>query len=136
MYLKTFLFLLLSLWIPFAAAEGEDGEAQEEYVGYVELKPFVANYGETTELHFVKCEITIQAGSSETEQALGDHLDAIRNDILYLLMAQSEESMSSVSAQKILAKKAILLVKQRLADEVSDEASDVTDLFFVSFVAQ
>jgi flagellar FliL protein len=137
MYLRACLFLLLSLWIPVAAAEGENDEAKEEYVGYVELKPFVANYGESTELHFVKCEITIQAGSIETEQALGDHLSAIRNDILYLLMAQSEESMSSVSAQKILAKKAILLVKQRLADEEdSEEAAKVTDLFFVSFVAQ
>ena len=137
MYLKACLFLLLSLWIPVAAAEGENDEVQEEYVGYVELKPFVANYGQSTELHFVKCEITIQAGSIETEQALGDHLSAIRNDILYLLMAQSEESMSSVSAQKILAKKAILLVKQRLADEEdSEEAAKVTDLFFVSFVAQ
>jgi len=137
MYLRACLFLLLSLWIPVAAAEGENDETKEEYVGYVELKPFVANYGESTELHFVKCEITIQAGSIETEQALGDHLSAIRNDILYLLMAQSEESMSSVSAQKILAKKAILLVKQRLADEEdSEEAAKVTDLFFVSFVAQ
>jgi len=134
MYWKAVLICLLSLWVPFAAAEGE--EAQEEYVGYIELKSFVANFGESTELHFVKCEITIQAGSAETEQALGDHRDAIRNDILYLLMAQSQESMSSVSAQKILAQKAILLVKQRLADEVGEEATNVTDLFFVSFVAQ
>ena len=104
MYWKAVLICLLSLWVPFAAAEGE--EAQEEYVGYIELKSFVANFGESTELHFVKCEITIQAGSAETEQALGDHRDAIRNDILYLLMAQSQESMSSVSAQKILAQKA------------------------------
>jgi len=134
MYWKAVLICLLSLWVPFAAAEGE--EAQEEYVGYIELKSFVANFGESTELHFVKCEITIQAGSAETEQALGDHRDAIRNDILYLLMAQSQESMSSVSAQKILAQKAILLVKQRLADEAGEEATNVTDLFFVSFVAQ
>ncbi|EPJ43709.1 MAG: hypothetical protein OFPII_39990 [Osedax symbiont Rs1] len=134
MWLKSVLILLLSCWIPLLMAEGE--EEVEDYVGYVELKPFVANFGGTTELHFVKCEITIQAGSLATEQALGDHIDAIRNDILFLLMAQSEESMSSISAQKILAKKAILLVKQRLVEEVGEEAGDVDDLFFVSFVAQ
>ncbi len=134
MWLKSFLILLLSCWIPLLMAEGE--EEVEDYVGYVELKPFVANFGATTALHFVKCEITIQAGSVATEQALGDHIDAIRNDILFLLMAQSEESMSSISAQKILAKKAILLVKQRLVEEVGEEAGDVDDLFFVSFVAQ
>ena len=133
MLLKAVAVLLLSMWIPFAVAdEGDD----EEYVGYVELKPFVANFGETSQLHFVKFEITIQAGSSATEQAIGNHIAAIRNDILFLLMSQSEENMSSVSAQKILAKKAILLVKQRLADEGDEETTQVTDLFFVSFVAQ
>ena len=41
-------------------------------------------------------------------------------------------------AQKALSKKAILLVKQRLAEEEDDPeiADAVTDLFFVSFVAQ
>ena len=141
MFFKVVLVFLLSLWIPFAIAAGD--ESEEEYVGYVELKSFVANYGETSELHFVKCEITIQAGSSATEVAIVEHLAGIRNDILFLLMAQSEESMNSVSAQKILEKKAILLVKQRLADEVegiegvdAEDAIKVTDLFFVSFVAQ
>ena len=129
MLVRSFLVLLLSLWIPFAAASDD-----EEYVGYVELKPFVANFGQSTQLHFVKCEITIQSGSAETQLALEDHIYAIRNDILFLLMAQSEESMSSVAAQKILAKKAILLVKQRLLEEEGEEM--VTDLFFVSFVAQ
>ncbi len=135
MLLRSFLIFLLSVWLPFAMAEGEE---IEEYVGYVELKPFVANFGETSELNFVKCEITIQVGVSATELAIVQHKAAIRNDILFLLMAQSEESMGSVSAQKILAKKAILLVKQRLADEIDDEeiAAGVTDLFFVSFVAQ
>jgi len=130
MLVRSFLVLLLSLWIPFAVASGDD----EDYVGYVELKPFVANFGESTQLHFVKCEITIQSGSEATQLALEDHIYAIRNDILFLLMAQSEESMSSVAAQKILAKKAILLVKQRLLEEEGEEM--VTDLFFVSFVAQ
>lgn len=135
MLFKALAVILLSIWIPFSMA-AEETDDDKEYVGYVELKPFVANFGETSRLHFVKCEITIQAGSSATEQAIGDHIAGIRNDILFLLMSQSEESMSSVSAQKILAKKAILLVKQRLADEVDEESSKVTDLFFVSFVAQ
>ena len=130
MLVRSFLVLFLSLWIPFAAASADD----DDFVGYVELKPFVANFGESTQLHFVKCEITIQAGSAATQTAIEDHIFAIRNDILFLLMAQSEESMNSVAAQKILAKKAILLVKQRLLEEEGEEM--VTDLFFVSFVAQ
>lgn len=132
MFIRFFTVILLSFWIPFAIAADEDMD--EDYVGYVELKPFVANFGETSELHFVKCEITIQVGSSAVEQAVQLHKASIRNDILFLLMAQTVESMNSVTAQKVLAKKAINLVRQILIEEEGEEK--VTDLFFVSFVAQ
>jgi flagellar FliL protein len=128
------LLLLLSLWTAFSFAADEE---VEDYVGYIELKPFVANFGGTAELHFIKCEITIQVGSNATELAVDLHKDAIRNDILFLLMSQSVESMTEPFVQKVLAKKATLLVKQRLADEEGEEEEMVlNDLFFVSFVAQ
>ncbi len=133
-WLKSIYLLLLSFSISIAHAADE--EAESDYVGYVELKPFVANFGDTSELHFVKCEVTIQVGSTATEQAVRDHIAGVRNDILFLLMEQSEESMVSATAQKVLAKKAIMLVKQRLIEEVGEEAVEVDDLFFVSFVAQ
>jgi flagellar FliL protein len=133
-WLKSIYLLLLSFSISMAHAADE--EAESDYVGYVELKPFVANFGDTSELHFVKCEVTIQVGSVATEQAVRDHIAGVRNDILFLLMEQSEESMVSATAQKVLAKKAIMLVKQRLIEEEGEEAVDVDDLFFVSFVAQ
>ncbi|MEM5528200.1 flagellar basal body-associated FliL family protein [Gammaproteobacteria bacterium AS21] len=132
---RSVLFLLFSLFT-FNALAAEEVDSAEEYIAYVELKPFTANFGESTELHFVKCEITIQAGSSATEIALGEHLPSIRNDLLFLLMAQNVDTMNTVAAQKNLAKSALLVVKQRLIDEVGEEAADVTDLFFVSFVAQ
>ncbi|MEH6444507.1 MAG: flagellar basal body-associated FliL family protein [Oceanospirillaceae bacterium] len=132
--LKAFCILLLSMWVPFAVAADEEVDAN--YTGYVELKPFVANFGGTSELHFVKCEITIQVGSVATEQAVSSHIAGIRNDILFLLMAQSEESMSTVTAQKVLAKKAIMLVKQRLIEEEGEDVIDIDNLFFVSFIAQ
>lgn len=132
-WLKSIYILLLSLCASFAYAEGE---ADENYVGYVELKPFVANFGDTSDLHFVKCEVTIQVGSTTTEQAVRDHIAGVRNDILFLLMEQSVESMTSATAQKVLAKKAVMLVKQRLIEEEGEEAIEVDDLFFVSFVAQ
>ena len=111
-------------------------DKKEEYVAYIELKAFTANFGNSQELHFVKCEITIQVGSLETELLIENHKDAIRNDILFLLMGQSVESMMEPTAQKILSKKAILLIKQRLVDEEGDVDILISDLFFVSFVAQ
>ncbi|MFT5706396.1 MAG: flagellar FliL protein [Oceanospirillaceae bacterium] len=132
-FLKAFFILLMSTWASFVVAADED---DSNYTGYVELKAFVANYGGTEELHFVKCEITIQVGSVATEQAVNNHISGIRNDILFLLMAQSQQSMGSVTAQNVLAKKAIMLVKQRLIEEEGEDVIDIDDLFFVSFVAQ
>ncbi len=134
-WLKSIYFILLSFSLSMAHA-ADEAEGEDDYVGYVELKPFVANFGDTSELHFVKCEVTIQVGSSATEQAVRDHMAGVRNDILFLLMEQSEESMVSATAQKVLAKKAIMLVKQRLIEEEGDGAIEIDDLFFVSFVAQ
>lgn len=131
---KSILLMMLSAFMSFAYAADE--ETEEDYVGYIELKSFVANFGGTSELHFVKCEVTIQVGSVATEQAVEEHKAGIRNDILFLLMEQSVETMTSATAQKILAKKAIMLVKQRLIEEEGEEAVEVDDLFFVSFVAQ
>ncbi|MGB1237315.1 MAG: flagellar basal body-associated FliL family protein [Pseudomonadales bacterium] len=130
MFLRALALFLLSFTLSFnAVAEGE-----EPYIAYVELKPFTANFGDSSELHYVKCEITIQAGSPETEQAVLAHRASIRNDILFLLMAQSEEEIGSVNAQSILSKKALNLVQQILIEETGEQ--NVTDLFFVSFVAQ
>ena len=137
MLLRTCLIFLFSMCFSFTVtAAEEEGEPEEEFIAYVELKTFTANYGETTELHYVKCEITIQAGSAETEIAINEHLPSIRNDIIFLLMAQTQETMNTPTTQTSLARQATLIVQQRLIDEVGEEASKVTDLFFVSFVAQ
>ncbi len=133
MKFRALVLLLISLWIPSTMAAIDK---KEEYVAYIELKAFTANFGNSQELHFVKCEITIQVGSLETELLIENHKDAIRNDILFLLMGQSVESMMEPIAQKILSKKAILLIKQRLVDEEGDVDILISDLFFVSFVAQ
>lgn len=130
MLIRALTIFFFSLCVSFAAV----AEDEEAYIGYVELKPFTANFGDSSELHYVKCEITIQAGSSASEQAILAHRASIRNDILFLLMAQSEEEIGSVNVQKILSKKALNLVQQILIEETGEQ--NVTDLFFVSFVAQ
>lgn len=136
MLLRSLAALLMCLWLPLAwAADEEETEGeQEEHVSYVELKPFVANYGDGTKLRFVKCEITIQVGSEATHLAVNQHIASIRNDILFLLMAQTEESMKTVAAQETLAKNALQLVRQLIVEEEGEAM--VSDLFFVSFVAQ
>jgi len=114
------------------AAEGET--ASGDYVNYIELKPFLTNFGEAGKTRFVKCEITIQVASPEAHHAVNFHMPHIRNDVVFLLSDQTEEQMTSVEAQSILAKKALKLVQNILVQEEGE--AFVSDLFFTSFITQ
>ncbi|MCP8688986.1 flagellar basal body-associated FliL family protein [Marinobacterium sedimentorum] len=132
--LRRLLFgLMLGLMLqPVWAAEDESGASG--YVGYIELKPFVANFGGAGPLRFIKCEITLQVGSEDGHHAVNYHLPSIRNDIVFLLSAQDEAALSSVEAQAALAKEALAQVQTMLREE--EGAPLVTDLFFTSLVIQ
>jgi flagellar FliL protein len=132
--LRRLLFgVMLGLMLqPVWAAEDESDASG--YVGYIELKPFVANFGGAGPLRFIKCEITLQVGSEDGHHAVNYHLPSIRNDIVFLLSAQDETALSSVEAQAALAKEALAQVQAMLREE--EGAPLVTELFFTSLVIQ
>ena len=120
--------LLQPVWAAEEAAESSG------YVGYIELKPFIANFGGAGPLRFVKCEVTLQVSSEDAHYAVNHHLPSIRNDILFLLSGQTEASLSSVEAQTALAKEALAKVQAILVEEEGE--AFVNDLFFTSLVIQ
>jgi flagellar FliL protein len=129
--------LLLGLMLGFLLQPAWAADEQSEssgYVGYIELKPFVANFGGQGPLRFVKCEITLQVDSEGGHHAVNYHLPSIRNDIVFLLSAQDEAELSSVEAQAALAKEALAQVQAMLQAEEGEPF--VTDLFFTSLVMQ
>lgn len=129
--LMAILLLVTFAQLSWAAADGADGE---EYINYIELKPFVANFGTGAKLRFVKCEITIQVSSEAAHHAVNMHMPHIRNDIVFLLSGQSVESMKTIEAQRTLAQQAL---KQTQALLIQEEGQAyVSDLFFTSFVMQ
>lgn len=125
------LMLGLLLQPAWAAATESDGSG---YVGYIELKPFVANFGGEGPLRFVKCEITLQVGSEDAHHAVNYHLPSIRNDIVFLLSAQEEGALASAEAQAALAREALVQLQALLQEEEGEPF--VTDLFFTSLVIQ
>ncbi|MBY4675510.1 flagellar basal body-associated FliL family protein [Marinobacterium arenosum] len=131
---KLLLVWLLAILTPLAWSAEEGAPAQEEYVNYIELKPFVANFGTGPKTRFVKCEITIQVSSEAAHHAVNHHMPHIRNDIVFLLSSQSEESMKTIEAQQTLARQALKLVQNILVEEEGE--AFVSDLFFTSFVMQ
>lgn len=129
---KLMAVLLLSAFAHLSwAADGAEGE---EYINYIELKPFVANFGTGAKLRFVKCEITIQVASEDAHHAVNRHMPHIRNDIVFLLSGQSEESMKTIEAQRTLAQQALKQTQNLLIKEEGE--AFVKDLFFTSFVMQ
>ena len=128
------LLCLLMLFVTPVWAEDEEGAAVEDYVGYVELKPFIVNFGGPSKTRFLKCEISISVGSEATQFAINHHMPQIRNDLVFLLSAQTEEKVSSVQAQSELAQSGLKIVQDILVEEVGEAM--VNDLFFTSFVVQ
>lgn len=129
--LMVFLGALLQpVW---AADEPVEG-AEDDYVNYIELKPFVSNFVSPGKLRFLKCEITIQVTSPAAHHAVNYHKPEVRHEILMLLSSKEEEQLKTVDAQHLLAQEALQKVQQVLLAEEGE--AFVADLFFTSFVLQ
>ncbi|GGC09318.1 hypothetical protein GCM10011352_39640 [Marinobacterium zhoushanense] len=111
-----------------------EGDGKSDYISYIELKPFVTNFGSADNLRFLKAEVTIQVDSSDAHHAVNAHMAQIRNDLVFLFSAQTEESVGTVAAQQVLAGEALNLIQDMLREETGE--SFVTDLFFTSLVVQ
>ncbi|MGH1462326.1 MAG: flagellar basal body-associated FliL family protein [Neptuniibacter sp.] len=134
MFNKLVLVLLMVFSVQAVWAEDEAEKDAEEYVNYIELKPFVTNFGGVGKSRFLKCEVTIQVSSENAHHAVNHHMAHIRNDIVFLLSAQTDDTVGTVEAQQELAKKALNKVQNILVEEEGE--GFVSDLFFTSFVVQ
>ena len=130
------LSLMLVVWLGLIApvAQATEENTQEQYISYIELKPFVSNFGSADDLRFLKAEVTIQVNSSAVHHAVNAHKAQIRNDLVFLFSAQTDESVGTVAAQQVLAGKALELIQKTLMEEEGE--SYVSDLFFTSLVIQ
>ncbi|KXJ51326.1 flagellar basal body-associated FliL family protein [Neptuniibacter pectenicola] len=132
MFKRLVLLMVMIFSVQFAAAETE--KTVEDYVNYIELKSFTTNLDGVGKPRFLKCEVTIQVSSESAHHAVNAHMPQIRNDLVFLLSSQSDETVGTVDAQNRLAKKALEAVKKVLMEEEGE--SFVSDLFFTSFVVQ
>lgn len=125
------LAMLASLLFQPALAEEE---TKEDYINYIELKPFVTNFGGPGPIRFLKAEVTIQVEDPAAHHAVNAHKAHIRNDLVFLFSGVMEEDIGSVASQQVLAERALHAVQQLLKEETGD--THVSDLFFTSFVTQ
>ncbi|WP_290703337.1 flagellar basal body-associated FliL family protein [Amphritea sp.] len=131
--LLLMVFLGALLQPAWAADEPVEG-AEDDYVNYIELKPFVSNFVSPGKLRFLKCEITIEVTSPAAHHAVNYHKPEVRHEILMLLSSKEEDQLKTVDAQHVLAQEALEKVQKVLLAEEGE--AFVADLFFTSFVLQ
>lgn len=132
----SFYYLcLLCCLISFAHAEEEPEAAPK--IQYHALTPsFVANFGDATakRLKFIKADLTVSVFSDEAVSAVRAHNALIRHQVVMILSAQTDKSLTGPESQEILRKAIVDKVKAVLKEETGKEQID--DLLFTNFVVQ
>ncbi len=128
------LGLCLALLTAMLSLSAQAEKTAEDYIKYIELKPFVTNFGGPGKVRFLKAEVTVQVDDPAAHHAVNAHMAHIRNDLVFLFSAVREDQVGSVAAQQVLAEEALHAVQQLLQEETGN--THVADLFFTSFVTQ
>jgi flagellar FliL protein len=128
-----------------APAEGDGTEAEEDGAEaaqmvkpgaiYIPLKPaFVVNYGGAGRLKYIKADISLRLQDSTAANSVRHHMPYIRNNLMMLFSAQTDESISSQEGKEALRQEALQTVREVIQKE--DQAEGVVDLYFNAFLIQ
>ena len=102
---------------------------------YIPLKPpFVVNYGGPGRLKFMKADITVRLQDGAAANSVRHHMPYIRNNLVMLLSAQTEESIGSQEGKEALRKEALEEVRNVIMQE--DRQAGVVDLYFNTILVQ
>lgn len=127
--------VILTLWLFSLASFAEEGESVPQ-TKYIDMKPaFVANFGGPAKrMKYVKADVALRVSAAGAEPAIQQHMPYLRNEIVLLLSAQDEATISSPEGQEKLRTDALAKVNAVLKEEAGAEY--VEDLLFTSFVLQ
>lgn len=130
-----------------AEVEGSEGSEDGEKKGeaelglpnigaiYIPLKPsFVVNYGGVGRLKYIKTDISVRLQDAKAANSVRHHMPYIRNNLVMLFSAQTEESISSQEGKDALRKEALKEVREVIMAE--DRQEGVIDLYFNDFLIQ
>ncbi len=120
-----------------AEEEGADGEMALPNTGsiYIPFKPpFVVNYGGAGRLHYLKADITVRLQDGAAANSVRHHMPYIRNNLVMLFSAQTEESINSQDGKEALRQEALQEVRNVIMQE--DRQEGVVDLYFNTILVQ
>ncbi len=128
--------VLIGLTLSLTVLAEEEEETAAPKVQYFDLKPaFVTNFGSSiNKLKYVKAEVVVRASTRAAVEAVMAHEPVVRHEIVMLLSAQTEESISENGGQESIRLEALKRVQSVLEQETG--APQIEDLLFTSFVVQ
>jgi len=102
---------------------------------YVPLKPpFVVNYGGPGRLKYIKADLSVRLQDANAANSVRHHMPYIRNNLVMLFSAQTDESIASQEGKEALRREALEEVRNVLLQE--DQQEGVIDLYFNAFLIQ
>lgn len=121
--------LSIALALPALAAGGGNTGAPEG-INYIPITPpLVVNYGGPGKARYIKAELSIRSENAADANTVTHHLPLIRDRLVSILSAQSDEIVSSVEGKEYLRTYALaeinkaLLQVQGLAPQPAAEAT-------------
>lgn len=102
---------------------------------YVPLKPpFVVNYGGPGRLKYIKADLSVRLQDADAANSVRHHMPYIRNNLVMLFSAQTDESIASQEGKEALRREALEEVRNVILQE--DQREGVIDLYFNAFLIQ
>lgn len=102
---------------------------------YIPIKPaLIVNYGGVGRLKYIKADIALRLQNNAAADSVRHHMPYIRNNLVMLFSAQSDESISSQEGKEALRQEALQVVRDVIKKE--DQAEGVVDLYFNAFLIQ
>lgn len=135
--LLAFLLMPLGIFAEECEEGSEDPACADDAATYHELAPpFVVNLQDDggKRLHFLQARIQVLTYGSKKIEVVKTHEPMIRDALITLLSAQSQDDMNTSSKKKKLQKKALEEVQKVLKQETGRK--QIEGLYFTSFVVQ
>lgn len=117
---------------PAAATEGAPVPGAAKYI-YME-PAFVLNYGSTGRMRYLRTEVVLRVSSVEAAARVTQHKPYLRNNLVMLLSAQSDDVMNTAQGRETLRK--VALDEVRALMQKLEGTADIDDLYFSNFVVQ
>lgn len=98
-----------------AMASGGSGPKMAEGVNYIPIEPaLVVNYGGPGKARFIKAELSLRAENAADATEIVHHLPLIRDRLVSILSAQTEEAISTAEGKEYLRAYALAEINRAL----------------------